>query len=78
MPLEQDWVFTCPITAQQVIQASDELPDRWARIGGEVYSPQGMFVLAHRILKHPDAPYADILSAPFPSTVYDDWQQDTP
>lgn len=74
MPLEQKWVFTCPITGSVVAQENEELPERWARIGGEVYSPKGMYVLAHRILKHPDAPYAQLLTAPFRSSVYDDWE----
>lgn len=74
MPLEQKWVFTCPITGAVVSTVEEVLPDRWARIGGEVYSPQGMFILAHRIIAHPDAAYSDILTAPYPSTVFDDWQ----
>lgn len=78
MPLEQKWVYTCPITGAVVMASDEVLPDRWARIATEVYSPNGMFILAHRILKHSEAPYSAILSAPYPSTAYDDWQLDLP
>lgn len=76
MPVAQKWHFTCPITGLDVAQNDNVLPDRWARIADEVYSPQGMGILAHRILAHPGAAYADLLSAPYPSTVFDDWYGD--
>lgn len=78
MPIVQKWHYICPITGADAAQLSDTLPERWARIADEVYSPEGMGVLARRILKHPDAEYATLLAAPFPSTVYDDWQNDPP
>lgn len=68
------WVYTCPITGTVASQPTETLPDRWAHIAEDYFSPLGMFILAHRILKHPDAEYAAILTAPFPSTVYDDWE----
>jgi hypothetical protein len=74
MPRQQKWVYTCPITGAEEAMMGENLPERWARIGGEYYSPRGMFVLAHRILKHPEATYEAILTAPYPSTVFDDWQ----
>lgn len=73
MPIFQLWHFVCPITGTEVSTPDNTLPDRWARIADEVYSPQGMGVLAHRILKHPNATYQDLLTAQFPSTTYDDW-----
>lgn len=78
MPVAQKWHFTCPITGTDVAQDGQDLPPRWARIADEVYSPNGMGILAHRILAHPDAQYADLLMAPFPSTVFDDWQAINP
>lgn len=78
MPVSEKWHFLCPITGRDLAQETDELPDRWARIGGEVYSPEGMYILAWRILKHPEATYADLLTAPYPSTVFDDWKDAPP
>ena len=78
MPIEQRWHFVCPITGTDLAVESDVLPERWAHIGGEVYSPEGMYILAWRILMHPEGDYRDLLSAPFPSTVYDDWQNNPP
>lgn len=73
MPVVQKWHFICPITLADVAQDAETLPDRWARIASEVYSPQGMFVLAHRIIAHPDATYEELLNAQYPSTQFDDW-----
>lgn len=74
MPVEQKWHFTCPITRQVVMSEGKDLPARWARIAEEVYSPDGMGILAHRILAHPDAPYEQLLTSEYPSAAYDDWQ----
>lgn len=74
MPVTQKWHFICPITGADIAQDSDTLPPRWARIASEVYSPEGMGILAHRILAHPDAEYVDLTSDPYPSTRFDDWQ----
>jgi hypothetical protein len=57
-----------------VAQTEEVLPERWARIGGDVYSPKGMYILAHRIIAHPGAAYSDLLTAPFRSSVFDDWE----
>jgi hypothetical protein len=74
MPVTQKWHFTCPITGADVAQDADALPSRWARIADEVYSPQGMGILAHRILAHPDAEYSELITDPYPSVRFDDWQ----
>lgn len=73
MPIERKIHFVCPITQLDVAQDNEDLPERWARIAGEVYSPQGMGILAHRILAHPDAAYDALLMAQFPSPAFDDW-----
>jgi hypothetical protein len=78
MPISERWHFTCPITGHDVAQETEVLPDRWARIAGEVYSPEGMYILAWRILKHPEAQYDALLTAPFPSTTFDDWKDSPP
>jgi hypothetical protein len=75
VPRERKWIFSCPITGAVATEVEgDTLPDRWARIGDDYYSPRGMYVLAHRIIFHPDATYQELLAAPWPSTVFDDWQ----
>lgn len=78
MPIEQKWHFECPITGTVVAADSETLPERWARIAGEVYSPRGMYILAWRILMHPESDYRELLSAQYPSTVFDDWQVNPP
>jgi hypothetical protein len=79
VPVTQRWHFICPITgadaAQDATGSAPVLPARWARIADEVYSPEGMGILARRILAHPDAEYVDVMMAQFPSTKFDDWQQ---
>jgi hypothetical protein len=74
MPREQKWVYTCPITGAQEFQLDDTLPTRWLRVSGDFYSPQGLLIFAHRVIKHPATPYGQLLNAPFPSSTFDDWQ----
>lgn len=78
MPVVQKWHYVCPIT--QIMVAQDDntaLPARWAKIGDEVFSPQGMYVLAHRLLAHSEAAYTDLMTSQYPSTAFDDWVSDT-
>lgn len=71
MPIIQKWHFVCPITGTEVVSATPNQPDRWGNVNGDVFSPEGLGIIAQRILAHPDADYAAITGAPFPDAVLD-------
>lgn len=74
MPIYQKWHFVCPITGTEAIQDNPGLPDKWGEVNKDVYAPQGLYVIAQRIIKHPDASYTEITGTQFPSSTLDNWQ----
>jgi hypothetical protein len=75
MPAYQKWHYVCPITGQEVVQDNASLPERWGDLVREFYSPEALYIIAQRILAHPDSEYNDILGASYPDKVLDDWRE---
>jgi hypothetical protein len=73
VPIVQKWHYIDPITSTEEVMDSATPPPRWGDIAGEVYSPLGLFVIANRLLTHPEAAYIDLTSKVWPDAVLDDW-----
>jgi hypothetical protein len=69
--IAQKYHFMCPITGTEVVSDTTDLPDRWGKVAGDVYSPEGLGIIANRILTHPDADYVTITTVPYPDAVLD-------
>lgn len=71
MPVVQKFHFICSITGAEVVSNLADLPERWGNVNGDVFSPEGIWIIATRVLAHPDRTYAEITGTPYPDAVLD-------
>lgn len=71
MPMVKKCHFICPITGIEVVSDAPNMPERWGNVNGEVFSPQGIGILARRIVAHPDESYQVLTTTPYPDSVLD-------